>query len=433
MEMKILEFSLGLIENIIIFTFASFLFKKRFHSKSPWVIIVLCDSIFTFTISNINLIIKAPIYILMFIISFHILYKEKLYIKTAFTFISLYIFYITDIIVGNLFAIVFDAQFFEVFYSSFVNRTIICLVIKLLNAVIFYALYRMLKKINFEMPKKNWILFNIIIAVFVLITIIFIQMYSSFETNDLIATLFFIVSLTFFIMSIIVVKFFTDVCSGFQNEKRAYMLESNYSSIQNALALQNQTNLKLQKIRHDIKNHLNSVVTLFDNKEDEKAIQLLNDVSGHVDEIGLQQLSQTTGNSLIDSIVAYKAALCDNIGIEFNYVLEPLPEINIEMFDLSAVLSNVIDNAIEASRKCDTPAIDIKIFVYKDYLAILTSNTFDGEVNSKNGDLITSKAESSYHGYGTQIINEISEKHNGTYEWSIKGNRFIANILMEYK
>ena len=41
------------------------------------------------------------------------------------------------------------------------------------------------------------------------------------------------------------------------------------------------------------------------------------------------------------------------------------------------------------------------------------------------------KEDADNHGFGTQIIREISEKYDGTYSWKAEKEYFIANVILK--
>ena len=431
MEMQVLEFLLGAIDNIIIFVFANSLLSRRSKRAYSLFVAILACSVSVFVTDKLNFLLKSLISITMLIIVFSILFKEKIYIKSALATISLYLLYIIDIIVGNTISLIFDEQILYVFYSGFISRLLICLVIKAINIVAFVGFYKMFLKMEFEMPKKNWLLYNAIVFVFMTMSILFMYVYSAAEYDKFFAILFLAISVIFFAMSIIVMYFFTELCAGFQKEKRMYILESSSVSMQNALAAQNHTNTRLRKLRHDIRNHLDTAIALLDNGEQDDAGRLLKGVFGQVENIG-KELDQSTGNSLIDSVVAYKKAVCESKEIKFCYSLENLPKIKIDLSDLSSLLSNLLDNAIEATERAKRPFIEIKVFEYKSFLAISITNTYNGTIFAENGVLHMVKHNKSVHGFGTQIIHEICDKYNGSYRYDYDEELFTANVLLEY-
>lgn len=428
MKMLILDFFLALIENFIIFIFSDHLMHKRFKSGITWLVTALICSAISLLFTDMNFYLRSFLSIIMLLISFVLLYKDSIFIKIGIVVTSLYFLYITDIVIGNILTIAMGKQLYNVFYSNFINRVIVCLAIKPINALIFWMDCKMFSKVELELAKKKWILYDVIVVVFMVISIMFIHMYSFAETDFLTSVLFIGISTVFFIMSIIVIYFFTEICSSFQKEKRLYEIQASFESMHNIIVMQNHTNTQLQKIRHDMKNHILSVNQLFDEGNTTEAHKLLLQTVDFVSNIDFN-LKSRTGNSLIDAKVASIAARCENDGINFSYNLETLPEIKITLLDLSALLSNLFDNAVEASKKCIMPKIEVKIFSYKEYIYINTINSFSGEIDEKKGRLLSTKSHKYEHGYGTQIIKEICEKYEGAFTWKRKDNLFISNII----
>ena len=429
MSMEILNFSLCLIENVIIYLFFNFLIKKKYNNILLLILIIIVNSILLYSIEDLNLVLKSIIAIFIFLIGSTILFKEKMYLKTALCITLLYIFSITDIIFGNIFSLIFSKHFIAVFYSSFINRFIVCCVIKIIDILIIYLIYRSFKRVNTKIQSSEWLLYNIIIIMFLVTNTIFIIIYSQIDNNKMITLLFLITSITLLFMSLIIIYFFTEICISFQNEKKLYLLESNYSILEQQLTIQNQTSQKLEKIRHDIKNHITNINLLLQNGRKNEAFTLLGQLNNETENIKFE-LSQSTGNSIIDTVITYKSAICESKNIKFNYRLEPLPKINIDIIDISSALSNLLDNAIEATEKTENPNISIKIFVYKSYLTFVITNTFNTYINDKSGELITSKSDCKNHGYGTQIIKEIAEKYEGEYYWEINKNTFKSTVIV---
>lgn len=429
MKMLILDFLLALTENAIIFISSDHLLQKRFKSKITWLVISLICSTISFFFINLNFYLKSLFSFIMLLIAFFVLYKDSIFIKIGIVATSLYILYIVDIVIGNILTVAMGEQLYNVFYSNFVNRVIFCFVIKPINAIIFWIIYKMFSKIELELAKKKWILYDIIVTVFFAISAMFIHLYSFAKTDFLTSVLFMSISTVFFLMSIIVIYFFNEICSSFQKEKKLYEIQASFDSMHNIIVMQNHTNQKLQKIRHDMKNHILSVNQLFEEGNTDEAYKLLMQTSDFVSNIDLN-LKSRTGNSLIDAKVASVAARCENDGINFSYDLETLPELKITLLDLSALLSNLFDNAIEASKKCTAPQLEVKIFSYKEFIYINTINSYSGEIDEKRGRLFSTKPQKHEHGYGTQIIKEICEKYDGVFTWECKDNFFVSNIII---
>lgn len=107
------------------------------------------------------------------------------------------------------------------------------------------------------------------------------NIYPEYNENQSLKLMFTAISISFLVMSIIVIYFFTYICASFQQSKNLYLLQTSYAAINEKLSVQLENNQKLHKIRHDIKNHLLNIRSLIDRNQVNDAVQLLNQVIGH--------------------------------------------------------------------------------------------------------------------------------------------------------
>lgn len=428
---SLLDLCLCLIEHFTIYIFFDKLFTRRFSSVLPTLSIAAVNAIVVCLIPNFNTL-KTIISVLCLFIGASFLYREHKYIKSMFSITLLYIFYIIDIVIGNIMSIAMNEEIMNVFYSDFSFRLIVCLIIKLINIITVMLLYKAFKKSGLNLNKHIWIMFNIVMLVFLSITTAYITVFPNQNTNRDLEIMCMVISLSFLAMSVIVIYFFTYICSSFQQSKNLYLLQTSYETMEERLSVQTQNTQKLQKIRHDIKNHLANVKNLIANKDIDYAQQLLNEIICQTENISIG-ISQTSGNSIIDAIIAYKAAVCYNKEINIEYFLEELPELFIDLIDISSVISNLLDNAIEAAEKTENPHIIIKILMCRQYLTIFVKNSYNENFRPviENGNLITTKSDKSIHGYGMQIVNEIALKYDGNCQTQLDESYFITNVLLK--
>ena len=341
-----------------------------------------------------------------------------------------YTFSITEIIGKSLFIWGMGGDFKIVFFTSILNHIIICAVVTAMGGGVLYAIYRLLSEEKTDAIKEVWLHFSFVISVFQFVAAVFVSFYSLDGSQTDNAPLIVIVSVAFLIMSLMVMNFFTEICNAYKREKQIYTLRSDYSAVKEQLAVQFQTSKRLKKIRHDIKNHLINAAMLIDSGETDKARELLYEISESADKLQ-PVLSETTGNSLIDAIVAYKAAVCESKDIKFSYSLELLPEIKTPLSDISSVLSNLLDNATEAAEKAETATVNVRIFSYKNYITIIVKNTFSQVYRQDTGRLFSKKNDGDDHGLGMEIIGEICERNGGIYKYKTSGMWFTASALMK--
>ena len=99
--------------------------------------------------------------------------------------------------------------------------------------------------------------------------------------------------------------------------------------------------------------------------------------------------------------------------------------------DVSILLGNILDNAIEGSEKEDGEYRLIKLNIQtKGNLLVLTEMNY-----TKNHPMFleglpkTNKGNESVHGYGLKSIKYICEKYNGEMEVKMENDTFLLNIV----
>lgn len=429
--MKIFEFVLCLIEMASSCIFSYLLMQKRFRSPVAYCLIGFGSAAAVFFCSELNIIIKALIIISILFLSNLILYRDNVYVKLTYPALFLYILYIQDIILGTFMTIFTDKDFIDVFYSDFAQRVVISLIVKIFNILTLYFIYKKYSKIiNSNLAKKYWKLFTAIIYFYLIITVVFIVVYPQMNQKFGSNMMCFIISITFFIMSVIVIYFFAEICTKIHNDEKMYILESNYNYLNEQIAIQYQNSEKLKKVRHDIRSHLININCLIENAETDEAKSLLKQVSDNIDIINIKN-DVYTENSLIDAIISVKLSLCKNKNIHFKYFIEPISNIKIEPIDISSLLSNLFDNAIEAASKTENPYIVLKIYKYKAYYAFYIENSCKNIVLNNEKILVTTKSDNFMHGYGTQIINDIVHKYDGESNWKFENEIFKTTVLLK--
>ena len=103
--------------------------------------------------------------------------------------------------------------------------------------------------------------------------------------------------------------------------------------------------------------------------------------------------------------------------------------------DLCSLLSNLLDNAIEAAAQSGEaePTVDISILPRQEYLFIHVTNPVDKTLPEKRRmTLETTKAShTELHGFGTRIIRRIAERYHGSVKYSMTGGIFTTNVMLE--
>lgn len=185
---------------------------------------------------------------------------------------------------------------------------------------------------------------------------------------------------------------------------------------------------EIRKIRHDMKNHVECLALLIHNGKSIEASSYLNNLLEN--KMNLDSYLIDTKNDAVNAVLSNKLAVCKSESIQVKYEItgsvERVPEV-----DLSILLANVLDNAIEASLQIEADReIIIKIYNEKNYLVILVGNHIKESVLNKNPNLLTTKKDKGHHGFGTLSINDVVVKYNGMISRYEENDKFYVDIWL---
>ncbi|MDE7249487.1 MAG: ATP-binding protein, partial [Lachnospiraceae bacterium] len=122
-----------------------------------------------------------------------------------------------------------------------------------------------------------------------------------------------------------------------------------------------------------------------------------------------------TGDSFLDVIINYYSYLAIKENIEFVVSGRLTEEMQLEMFDLTTLMGNILQNAIEATRKAAIPKIRVELIEHKKEFFIVVSNSVDEIIDTQKGFSMTSKKDKENHGFGLKNIVATVEKYHGEY------------------
>lgn len=109
-------------------------------------------------------------------------------------------------------------------------------------------------------------------------------------------------------------------------------------------------------------------------------------------------------------------------------------DLSLSSFDLTVILGNLIDNALEAAMSVnENRFIDFKMDYSKGMMIIKISNPYSRDVKMENGKIITSKKDKVNHGLGLKSVNEVLERYNGMTKIEADGNIFTITAALYLK
>ncbi|HIU64211.1 MAG TPA: sensor histidine kinase [Candidatus Avacidaminococcus intestinavium] len=183
-----------------------------------------------------------------------------------------------------------------------------------------------------------------------------------------------------------------------------------------------------RQAKHDLRHHF-IVLKHFLTKNDLPALsEYLNNYIKALDQtIALNICSNTAGNAIIQ----YYYNLALNKDIAMNIDVNIPATLAIEEDDLSVLLGNIFENALEACERqtSNTKFIKVKADTLGDNMFVLTvKNSFDHVILLSEQGFISSKRDN--EGIGTESIKNIAERYNGIAKFTYHNNIFETSVFL---
>lgn len=188
--------------------------------------------------------------------------------------------------------------------------------------------------------------------------------------------------------------------------------------------------LDLQKsLNHDFRNHLNCLQALVEHQNYEEAKAYLAQLN-HKYSIETEQID--THNIIINTVLNDKYNEAKETGAAIALQIGDLSDVAMKEIDIILLLSNMLNNAIEALKECKkNKVLRIKLQLEHGEFLVAIQNSFEGE-RRKNGDFYdtTKKKDADLHGYGLKNIQSTVEKYGGFSQFDSVGTEFHAVVII---
>lgn len=214
-------------------------------------------------------------------------------------------------------------------------------------------------------------------------------------------------------------------------EQTSELLEDKMRSQLKYYMMLDEKDTEMRKFRHDFRKHMMCVISML---EEESFSDAENYIRNLTDKFNETVPLYKTGNYIADSILSDKAQECKDKGISFKFT-GVIPEKNLNPLELCTILSNSLENAIEACVKVSEVSAQIRMAsdFKNNYWYMKIANTSDSDIEIKNNNVLTTKSDSLNHGFGLQNIKDVVNKHKGEFKIAQTDGEFTLEITMNLK
>lgn len=321
----------------------------------------------------------------------------------------------------------------DYWYWTFRYAKLVFLEINILtNLFLIYivAIINVLRlKVNLNNKQYKYIFFSIILNLLSAI-LIFGTIYKTTQsiTNLTLDVVIVLISSSILILNIFFMWLITRVIKDSNLRAENKCIKENIQLQHQYYLNMQESQLKVKKLYHDMKNHMICIENLYGKNE---YIENINNQLKECNSIF------NTNNMILDIILNDKQRICKSKGIDL------LADINfrecdfIDGADVCSIFSNMIDNAIEACQNIEDKnilkRIKIKGTIVKSLYIIKCENPKNNIIKLKNGIILTNKKDKFLHGIGISSMKNSIEKYNGNLEINDLNNKFLINICIPLK
>lgn len=277
------------------------------------------------------------------------------------------------------------------------------------------------------MKDSHWLIF-IFFPIYTICTIagmIFVLGDPNAKNKDII---FFVIAFGLVGMNIVAFYLISDIM------KREKMIYENHIF---RLQMKNQTEMyysvsanleKQRKKTHEYHNQLVCIDSLLRRNK-------LNEIKEYINQIGnvleTESDSISTNHVIVDAILNTKYSEMMEKDIVFVFRINDLSNLIVSDEDIVVILSNLLNNAIEACEKCcKRKIIKLKFVIEKKVTIISVRNTYENALVRQDGIFLTTKNEEDDHGIGICNIANVIEKYGGSYVIKPDGEEFYFSIII---
>lgn len=203
----------------------------------------------------------------------------------------------------------------------------------------------------------------------------------------------------------------------------------------------------IRGLKHDMNNHVSTLEALLAQKEHRQAEEYLQSLREQLNEI-VREIK--TGNAVTDVILTEKRKEAEKKGIDFQCDFHFPEKTKINAFDVSVILNNGIDNALEAvggqggaagknakdrypeeQPEPDRPYIRIKSWRQKNAYMIEIQNSFSGNIlTDEESGLPESTKSGQGHGFGLVNIRKVAHRYQGEIDIMKEESYFLLSVML---
>lgn len=293
--------------------------------------------------------------------------------------------------------------------------------------VVFILLYFVLDAmIQFtQKPTKFILVFGLVPFVYYLFdytTNVYTELlYSGFEV--VVEFLGFVLCIAYILFLVLYFRQYEEKCEA---ERNSQMVKMRWEQSAKEIEAIRRSEHDIKILRHDMRHFLANISAFIDNGETKEAQTYIHELIDNTDKAAVRKYCK---NEIVNMILSsYERQIRKN-EIDFQYSVQIPEKLQFSDIDITAILSNGLENAIQAvlRLKACKRYIRFDLHMKDNKLLLSIKNTFAEKPVFRDG---MPQSKESGHGFGTQSIRYAAEKLKGNCHFSVDGNLFVLQVIL---
>ncbi len=309
-------------------------------------------------------------------------------------------------------------------------RIVFCIFSKLATYIFIKLVGRTTRRNFNNIPARFYKIISAVFIVSTLSMLLIMRVGVAVQGNESVGFALAWISAGILVLTITVYQIFQYMSDYFEKETQYNIMQyQNEVMMQTALE-QDATNNEVRKIWHDFNNHISCIDMLLQMNSVERARKYISNMQVNSQVVHFEI---RTGNEIADAVLNQKYKKAKKHNIQFEVEGQLTDDININAVDLCSLMSNALDNAIEANLKVSDEslrAISVQIKPRAHCLFLEITNTVDKDIT--NTEIVgTTKEDKKSHGFGMLNMKKIAEKYQGDMNYKFKEDSFNLSIMLK--
>lgn len=404
-----------------------FKFRSEDYRILKWLLLFsllfATDMAGTFGIANETFLISSC---LLIEIAFSTIFlKGNIFEKILISVINYVLVYFINLPVMSAISAITGIPMLQLQMSQNVERVVCLFITKILYFAVTQFILSFRKKEEYHFSRNEWIM---ILSAFMITLLIGISMYMITVGGKTTEYIYVAVTLLISCLDAVIFIFLRKMNRTSQIEKERDIMEIQLQRQQDEMQHLQQQYEEISILRHDFRNGIDCLCGMIEQGDCSGALayakrfkeRKVNTILSQV------QCSSTMLNAVVNA--KFNDAQSKEIDTSLRLVVQIPHDLE---FDLSIMLSNLLDNAIEACEKNPSNAqILLTISEEAGYYRLVVRNTIAASVLKKNQELKTEKANKKLHGWGLRSVTDLVSKRNGLIDFYEKEGMFYVDILL---